>query len=304
MRIAIASHIVLDSLEGLDKSVTSSAGGPPCYAGLTCRRFGFDVVLATKVGRDLPESILRLLSEEKIFLEQTKFVDSPTTRFSITADNESRRMVIQARCEQLATSDVENIKADCWLVSPVFDEVPPGVLGAIKSNAGTKKFVMLDPQGYMRSADKLGNVTATPQKIDLDLAGIRAIKVDQDEMRALTGGHEGLQGMRDLQSRGIEFIVSTMPDEIHLLHKETHYWAKIRHIDAADSTGAGDILAGAFCCAYIKEKDPLWALCFGAGAVRAALETGEQGLNKVPSFSRIEENASYLYNTIGFKKLS
>ncbi|MGH9878578.1 MAG: PfkB family carbohydrate kinase, partial [Nitrososphaerales archaeon] len=135
-------------------------------------------------------------------------------------------------------------------------------------------------------------------------SGIRAVKVDSQEMSALTGGLVGIDGMLSLQARGIDFVLSTIPNEIHLLYKETHYWAKLDEILTPDSTGAGDILTGAFTCAYIKERDPLWALCFGAGAVRAALETREKGLSKIPSFSRIEESASYFYNTIGFKQLS
>ena len=303
MRIGIASHVVLDALEGLEGSVTASPGGPPCYSGITCRRFGFDVSLATKVGKDFPGEARQFLDNEKIVLQQRQFVDAPTTRFSISPNANSRRLKLQAKCAPLNTSDIESMKVDCWLVSPVYDEVPGAVLQAIKAQGGMKDFVMLDPQGYMRSADNGGNITIK-ERIDLDVSGIRAVKVDSQEMSALTGGLVGISGMRALQASGIEFVVSTVPNEIHLLHKDTHYWAKLDEIDSPDSTGAGDILSGSFTCAYIKERDPLWALCFGAGAVRAALETGERGLSKIPPFSRIEENASYFYNTIGFKQLS
>jgi sugar/nucleoside kinase (ribokinase family) len=113
-----------------------------------------------------------------------------------------------------------------------------------------------------------------------------------------------VEGMQALQSKGIEFVVSTEHRVIHLLYEKTHYWIKMRDIDTPDSTGAGDILCAAFCCSYLKEKDPLWAICFGAGAVRAALETGQIGLAKIPAMSKIEQSASYFYNTVGFKQLS
>ena len=51
------------------------------------------------------------------------------------------------------------------------------------------------------------------------------------------------------------------------------YKIKLDHICARDSTGLGDILTAAFTCAYLKEKDPKWSLCYGAGAIKAALET-------------------------------
>ena len=195
------------------------------------------------------------------------------------------------------------MKVDCWIASPVIDEVPADVLAAIKRHRGRKNFVMLDPQGYMRTGGNAGQVELK-DRLDLDLSAVTAIKVDSQEMSALTSGLQGLEGMQRLQSKGVEFVVSTEHRVIRLLYEKTHYWIKMRDIDTPDSTGAGDILCAAFCCAYLKEKDPLWAICFGAGAVRAALETGEFGLAKVPSMSSIEQSASYFYNTLGFQQLS
>lgn len=302
MRIGIASHIVLDTLQASDGTVASSAGGPACYAGLTSRRFGFEVSLATRVGTDFPGDLRRMLENEKLLIPQRSIVNVPTTKFGISAGNDSRRLTLLAKCLPIDPKDIEGTKVDCWIASPVYDEVSTEVMQAIKKNNGSKNFVMLDPQGFMRIADNNGNITLA-ENIDIDLAGIRAVKVDQSELSALTG-QLGLEGMRALQNRGIELVVSTRPNEVHLLHRNTHYWAKINDVDTPDSTGAGDILSAAFCCAYVKEKDPLWALCFGAGGLRAALETRRSGLSKVPSYSKIEESASYFYNTIGFKQLS
>ncbi len=281
-----------------------SLGGPPSYCGLTSRRFGFDVALATRIGSDFPSEMVDLLRQNKIAINENQWDrQKPTTRFSISSQQEMRTLSLTSRCGPLTVEDVEKMKVDCWLASPVADEIPFEVLAAIKENGGSKNFCMLDPQGYMRSIDSNGLVELK-DRLDIDLSGIRAIKVDEDEMRALTGGIDGLEGMKTLQSRGIEFIVSTVRREIHLLHEKTHYWAKMKEMDPPDSTGAGDILSAAFCCSFVREKDPLWALCFGAGAVKAALESEQSGLDKVSSMGKIEENASYFYNTIGFRQLS
>lgn len=304
LRIGIASHIVLDTITRNDGSSVDSLGGPPCYCGLTSRRFGFEVALATRIGRDFPKEMAGLLQQHKIVINDNhRDLQNPTTRFSIASHQDGRTLSLTSKCGPLTVEDTRKMKVDCWLASPVLDEIPSEVLTAIKEDGGTKNFCMLDPQGYMRSIDNNGLVTLR-DRLNLDFSGIRAIKVDEEEIRALTGGIDGLEGMKILQSRGIEFVVSTVHREIHLLHEKTHYWAKMKEMDAPDATGAGDILCAAFCCSFVKEKDPLWALCFGAGAVRAALESGQSGLDKVPSMGKIEENASYFYNTIGFKQLS
>jgi sugar/nucleoside kinase (ribokinase family) len=294
---------VLDTIKGADGSVSESMGGPPCYCGLTARRFGFNVHLATRVGKDFPTDARRMLMDNDIILSDRQVADAPTTRFSLVPEGESRRLVLGAKCDPLAADEIKDMKVDCWLASPVIDEVPPDVLAAIMQNRGKKDFVMLDPQGYMRQVGSEGKIALLDQ-LDFNLSGVTALKVDSQEMSALTGGLRGVEGMQELQSKGVAFVVSTEHRIIHLLYEKTHYWIKMRDIDTPDSTGAGDILCAAFCCAYLKEKDPLWAICFGAGAVRAALETRQVGLAKIPAMSKIEQSASYFYNTVGFKQLS
>lgn len=301
MKIAIASHIVLDTIKGGGK-VTESMGGPPCYCGITARRFGFDVELATRVGGDFTDDSRKILRDNNITLREWHVApQAKTTRFGLDQAGDSRRIVLQSRCEPISEKEVRDMKVDCWLVSPVIDEVPSGVLQAIKENRGKKNFVMLDPQGYMRVAGPDGTITLR-DSLDIDIAGITAVKADKEELLALTGA-EGVDGMKILQSRGAEFVLATEHRVVHLLHKDMHYWIKLREVDTPDSTGAGDILAGAFACAWIKEKDPLWAICFAAGALRAALETKEAGLAKVPAINKIEASASYFYNTVGFQNV-
>jgi sugar/nucleoside kinase (ribokinase family) len=304
LKVGIASHIVLDTIKGANGTVTESMGGPPCYCGITAKRFGIDVELATKVGYDFPEDQQNVLRDSGISLRQERNFskDAQTTRFRLEMQGISRRLFLQSRCEPISEEQIQDANVDFWLVSPVIDEIPLRALDAIKMNRGKKNFVMLDPQGYMRSVAPDGSISLR-DKLDVDLAEITALKVDWQEMYALTGGMKGLDGMRELQKRGVTFVVATEHRIVHLLHKDMHYWIKLREIDTPDSTGAGDILVAGFACGYVKEKDPLWAICFGVGALRAALETKEFGLAKIPHINKIESSASYFYNTISFKRL-
>jgi sugar/nucleoside kinase (ribokinase family) len=261
------------------------------------------VSVATKVGRDFPNDLFELLQKQKIILGEHAIVDAPTTRFDIFPSGDSRQLFLNVKCNSLTVDDIRDMSPDCWLVSPVIDELPLDVLDEIKRNKGKKNFIMLDPQGYLRKVDDKGNVTLR-DRLELNPSGINAIKVDSQEMAALTGGLKGLDGMQSLQSQGIEYVIFTEPGLFHLLHKNSHYWISMGYIDTLDSTGTGDILCASFSCAYIKEKDPIWAICFGAGAVRAALETRRVGLAKIPSMSSIEQSASYFYNTLEFQNLS
>lgn len=294
---------MVDTIKSTDERVTESIGGPSCYCGITSKKFGFDVSLATKVGKDFPKDMHNILKSNGMILSDRHIVNAPTTRFQIISKGDSRQLLMSVKCNPLAVEDIRGLNVDCWLASPVIDELPGDVLAAIKQNRGKKNFIMLDPQGYLRIVDDKGYVTLR-DRVELDLSGIDAIKVDTQEMAALTAGLKGLDGMQALQSQGIKFVIFTEHRVFHLLHKKMHYWLSMRDIDTLDSTGTGDILCASFSCAYMKEKDPIWAICFGAGAVRAALETRQVGLAKIPPLSKIEDSASYFYNTIGFQHLS
>jgi sugar/nucleoside kinase (ribokinase family) len=307
MKLAVASNIVLDSIQDREGTVTESLGGPACYCGLTARRFGFDVSLATRIGTDFSPTYKRMLTSERIILTDDHLShERATTRFRIKSNkdnNNIRSLFLASKCAQITIADIEKIETEGWLVSPVIDEVPEEVLRAIILQGGKRGFVMVDPQGYTRIVNPSCEITPA-NKLSLDLSGVSAIKTNKTELLVLTGGLEGVPAMQYLHSRiGIEFVISTEYHIIHFLYGGMHYWIRLKDIESADSTGVGDILCSAFCCTYLKENDPLWAFSFGAGAVRAALETRRIGLDKIPSKSKIEQSAAYYYNTISFQRV-
>ena len=105
-------------------------------------------------------------------------------------------------------------------------------------------------------------------EVTLDLSGITAIKADKQELAALAGG--------------LEQFEATGRASIRLLYKQIHYRIKVNR-DNYNYADTDDILSAAFCCSYKKERDPLWAICFATGALRAALKTGSTDLNKIPT---------------------
>jgi sugar/nucleoside kinase (ribokinase family) len=271
LRIAIASHIALDTINGKNGHL----GGAAAYCGLICRQLGFDTILATKVGKDFPVNKDHFLKRKG--LEIKRYEECSTTRFELNQHGYNREIYLRSKCNPLTVNDVEYIESDAWIVSPVIDEVPSQVLRIITRKNG---FVMLDPQGYMRRVSASGLVSIR-RKITLNISGISAIKTDEDEAPILDHG-------------GPQFVISTRNRIISM----NQYKIELDHISARDSTGLGDILTAAFTCAYLKEKDPKWSLCYGAGAVKAALETQSIGTEKIPPKSSIDENASYLFSRV------
>ena len=291
MKIAIFSHCTIDEISR-DGAVVETAGGPPCYCGLTVRNFKLDAELHTKIGPDF--AYKELLEKNKIFIPQKSLVDTPTTRFLLEISGTDRTLYLKTKCLPI---EYEKSDADGCIVSPVFDEISHETLEKIKKD---HSFTLLDPQGFLRRTDEKNKIYL--EKTEMDLSNISAIKVDVDEARSLTG-LEGKDAMIYLQKKGVEHVILTNKREVSVLVKDKLYHMTIPNIPIYDTTGIGDIFCATFACTFLKEKDFFWAMCFAVGSAQAAIETRATGLAKIPHRGAVETNASYLYNLVKYTQI-
>ena len=290
MKLDVISHCTIDTIE-INDSKYVVPGGPGCYCSITARALKFDVKLHTKFGSDF--TYADYLTKQKIVFENA-FSTEPTTRFRLQLANSERTLFLENKCEVINNVILD---ADSVIISPLFDEVPLEMFAKIKNDAN---FVLLDPQGFLRRVDSENKIYL--EQTDLNLSNVSAIKVNQDELKCLTGT-SNIDGIKILQKKGIDNVILTDKQNISLLSKNRIYSITLPNLELNDTTGIGDIFCAAFGCTMLKEKDILWALSFGGGAAQAALESRQIGLEKIPSKGAIESNAYYFYNTVKFKEI-
>ena len=290
MKLDVISHCTIDTIE-INDSEYVVPGGPGCYCSLTARALKFDVKLHTKFGSDF--TLADYLTEQKIVFENA-FSTEPTTQFTLQLMNSERTLFLKNKCEIINNVILDT---DSVIISPLFDEIPLELFEKIKNDVN---FVLLDPQGFLRRVNSENKIYL--ERTDLNLTGVSAIKVNSDELKALTNA-DHLDGIKILQKKGIDNVILTDKQNISLLSENKIYSITLPDITLNDTTGIGDIFSAAFCCTMLKEKDILWALSFGGGAAQAALESGQIGLEKIPSKGAVESNAYYFYNTIKFKEI-
>ena len=290
MKLDVISHCTIDTIE-INDSKYVVPGGPGCYCSITARALKFDVKLHTKFGSDF--TYADYLTKQKIVFENA-FSTEPTTRFRLQLANSERTLFLENKCEVINNVILD---ADSVIISPLFDEVPLEMFAKIKNDAN---FVLLDPQGFLRRVNSENKIYL--EQTNLNLSDISAIKVNSDELRSLTNS-SNLDGIKILQKKGISSVILTDKQNISLLSEDKIYSITLPDIVLNDTTGIGDIFSSTFCCTMLKEKDVLWALSFAGGAAQAALESGQIGLEKIPSKGAIESNAYYFYNTIKFKEI-
>ena len=290
MKLDVISHCTIDTIE-INDSKYVVPGGPGCYCSLTARSLKFDVKLHTKFGSDF--TLSDYLTEKKIDFENS-LSNELTTQFILQIVNSERTLFLKNKCEVI---DNIVLDTDSVIISPLFDEISLDLFEKVTNDAS---FVLLDPQGFLRRIDSENKIYL--EHTDLNLSNVSAIKVNSDELNALTNS-SNLDGIKILQKKGIDNVILTDKQNISLLSGNKIYSIELPDIELNDTTGIGDIFSAAFCCTMLKEKDILWALSFAGGAAQAALESGKIGLEKIPSKGAIESNAYYFYNTVRFKEI-
>ncbi len=290
MKVGVYSHCTIDTIM-YGNTTYEVAGGPACYCSLTLRNQKFDVNLATKYGKDFP--LTEFLEKNKINMPEHSS-ETDTTRFKIILNDSDRELLIQNRCEPLEFIDEKN---DGIIISPVYDEISMELFEEIKVSSD---FIFLDPQGFLREHDLEKRILLKETKLDLN--GVSAIKVNSEELWALTGANDD-SALITLQNFGIENVILTNKQDVSLLVKDKIYSIQLPILELVDTTGVGDIFSATFCCTMLREKDFLWALSLAGGAAQAALETKNFGIEKVPQKDAIENNGSYFYNMVQYRQI-
>jgi sugar/nucleoside kinase (ribokinase family) len=302
MKLTIVSNIVKDKIILENNQITYSLGGPPCYCGLIAKQFGVKVRLVTKFGQDFSDNELLFFKDSNFEVNNNSLSQSPTTKFILKINGLNRDLYLLDKCDPILIPDLEQINTDGWIISPVLDEVPYFVLEYLINNHNND-FLMLDPQGYTRNINTNSKVILYKSLDPIFFKNIDAIKLDPQELFCFSGGND-ITALKKLKVKNnIKYALYSENQRIHMLNQDKHYWLEFNKVNTSDSTGAGDILASAFTCAFIKERDPLWAFSFGVGAVMASLKTKKNGIEKIPKKKFIEENASYNYNLIKYESL-
>jgi len=291
LKALVAGFLTIDTILLPIRTITS-IGGPPCYAGLICSRFGLEVFALTRIGLDFPDDQLVWLARNGINLRAIDKSSKKTTRFRIEGAGAARSLFLLSRCDDLSLDQLPDTKFDASLISPIAQEISPELLKAIVDRSD---FTFLDPQGFVRTFDSRGQVSITSLKEAGVVTSVDALKMDMDEAYAITGKTEAREALTKLSSMGVRRALVTQGGEMcHILEGKKIYGVHVPKVKIVDSTGAGDILGGTLVASYLRSRDFLWSACFGIAA--SSLSLNLIALSKIDLPISVDEQARRLYS--------
>ena len=248
-------------------------GGAPAYVSLAARKLDSKVSVISKVGEDFPDEYVALLNANAVDL--TGFIKvrgASTTRFIITHKNWKRKLQLESLAPPILMRDIpSSLRSKAIHVAPIVNEISSGVIKRLRTQANT---LSLDPQGFVRSFDRQGNMSLSRWQNSAVLRQIDVYKSSLNEIKVATGFADLHSGMKKIYGCGVKIVIVTRGIEGSTLFFEDRFY----DIPACtpkvvkDPTGAGDSFIGAFLAEYTKAKDPVWCTCVGSAASSFVIE--------------------------------
>jgi sugar/nucleoside kinase (ribokinase family) len=292
LNVLVAGFITIDRIDLAMRQITS-IGGPPCYAGILCARFGFEVTPLTKVGPDFPNEQIVWLARNGL---QLRAIDQSstkkTTRFKLVNKGDERSLHLVERCEDLSLEQVPDRQFNASLISPLAHEISTQVFEEVRKRSD---FCFLDPQGFVRMFDGSGRVAIDSWHDEKVLGNVDALKMDLEEANALTGKTDGKAALVKLSKKVRKAVVTRGGDSALILDGNKISQVEVPKVKVVDSTGAGDIFAGALISCFLRSRDFLWSCCFGIAA--SSLSLNSIALSKVDLPRSVDQQARKLYSS-------
>jgi len=248
-------------------------GGPPTYTSVAAAKLGAKVSVISKVGGDFQDRHLRWLRANDVDLSGLKHVKTAvTTKFRLAYSNGRRKLQLKTRAPPISTEDVpDSLQAKAIHVAPIANEIENTVITELRPRT---EILSLDPQGFVRTFDREGNMHQKLWKANQTLKQIDIYKSSIREIRTVTQQRKLSLAMRVIRDSGPKIVMVTQGTRGTILLADD----KFHHIPACkprvfrDPTGAGDALIGAFLAEYLQGTEPVWCACIGSAASSFVVE--------------------------------
>lgn len=271
-QICCIGHITLDRVitPGADVFMP---GGTAWYFSKAVHKLARQYTLVTSLA-DTEKRFVQQLIDEGI---QVQLHPSSSTLYFENIyghnSNERTQRVLQMS-DPFTIHQVEDVQAGIFHLGTLMaDDIPLSVIKALSK----KGKVSADIQGYLRKLNGC-NVEATDWKDKMEaLPFIDILKVNEQEMEALTGTSNVEQGAKQLHYWGAKEIVITLGSAGSVIYYQHHFYTIPAYRPAAviDATGCGDTYMAGYLYCRSKDMPPGEAGKFAAAM--ATLKIEQQG---------------------------
>jgi sugar/nucleoside kinase (ribokinase family) len=263
----VLGHLSLDMT-----SAGPRLGGAAAYSALTARALGLRVGVVTAAADQTP---LERLSGIPV----VAIPSDDTTVFENIYDPNGRTQVLHARAADISYDSVP----EAWRRASILHLAPlAGELEAELPAYFSGSLLAVTPQGWMRSWDATGRVSASPWAGAAEfLPRAGAVVISREDVNA---DEEAIESMAH-QTRVLA-VTEGAAGAVLYWHGDRRRF-RPPEVQEVDATGAGDVFAAAFFVRLFTTRDPWEAARFATQL--AARSVTRPGLDGIPTQAEIAE---------------
>jgi sugar/nucleoside kinase (ribokinase family) len=271
--LVVVGNFCIDLIKSPRITSKLTLGGSPTYVSVAARNLRMKVSIISNVGEDFSDEYIEWLIAKGVDLSGLKQIKNAlTTSFVLRYDGGRRRLKLESLAPSIEPEDIpKSLEAKVIHIAPIANEITPKVVNALRKAAKT---LSIDPQGFIRSFDKNGNVSLNRLTNLSMLKETELFKSSSDEVKIGTGLSDLHSAMKKICECGVKIVIATKGAEGSFLFYEGafHFIPSCKPRFNVDSTGAGDTFMGSFLAEYIRGRDPIWCACAGSAAASFVVE--------------------------------
>lgn len=247
----VVGSVAFDTLHIAGQTHEKVLGGSATYASIAASNFT-GVQLVGVVGRDFPDSAVKMLTEKKVDMQGLEVVDGETFHWEgrYHEDFSSRETI---RTDLNVFADFQPKIPSTFRNAPyvMLGNIDPTLQMQVLEQIERPKLVLVDTMNLWIDI-RYDALIELLKKVDF-------LVLNDEEARQLTGKHGLVECGRDLQSRGPKRVIIKKGEHGALLFDGAEELLSLPALplnEVADPTGAGDSFAGAL-LGYLAQQDNL-----------------------------------------------
>jgi sugar/nucleoside kinase (ribokinase family) len=300
LELVTVGHIINEIVVYPRRTIGPVLGSPAAYTSVASAKLGTKTGIVTKVGKDIPEYLLKPFYEVGLDIRGLKVEgDVTTTNYLIYDNRGNKTLKYLKKAPPIFYEDIpkEYLKSKVFHICPMDFEVPIDTL-KILSELGLRLSVDLGGYGGATSSKHPCGNTSAKRLFEDILKHFEIVRASLEDCMYLFGERKDLHkyALNSFIDKGAEIGLVTLGNRgVAILKKDGDYF-EIPGFETGvvDVTGAGDTFCAGFLSEYIKTEDVLKSALFGCSTASLVIEkSGGVAASRMPVESEVRNRISH-----------
>ena len=291
--LVCVGHIVHEMIHFPDRVEGPFLGSPPAYCSVAAARQGTAAGLVTRIGPEMPESLLAPFTQAGVDVTGLHR-GGRTTMSELHYDAQGHKEIrYPAKADPITAGDIPASYRGCALiyVCPMDHDVLPQDLAGVVA-CGKVAAVDLGGYGGVHVSRQRHQALDCPEELACGVAEHFMIaKASDEDARAIFGFDDPDESARRLLARGPKVVLITAgPKGAFVYTAEGRRRVPALPGCVVDATGGGDAFMAGFLCEYQRSHDPAKAARWGAATALCVIErSGGVRVERMPTRQAVRD---------------